>query len=70
MVIFRKLFLIRCGKTSLHETYAGDELVEICIVGTGSTNNSSTFVRYPEGATCIKAVSWDGKREAVCGTCE
>lgn len=52
------------------ETYAGDELVEICIVGTGSTNNSSTFVRYPEGATCIKAVSWDGKREAVCGTCE
>ncbi|MGR5576128.1 M60 family metallopeptidase [Bacteroides thetaiotaomicron] len=52
------------------ETYAGDELVEICIAGTGSTNNSSTFVRYPEGATCIKAVSWDGKRETVCGTCE
>lgn len=52
------------------ETYAGDELVEICIAGTGSTDNSSTFVRYPEGATCIKAVSWDGKREIVCGTCK
>lgn len=51
------------------ETYKGNELVEVCIVGTGSLDNSSTYVRYPQGATCIKAVSWDGKRKLVCGTC-
>ena len=58
MVIFRKQFLIRCG----------NELVEVCIVGTGTIDNSSTFIRYPKGATRIEAVSWDGKRTLVCGT--
>jgi hypothetical protein len=50
------------------ETYAGNELVEVCIVGTGTIDNSSTFIRYPKGATRIEAVSWDGKRTLVCGT--
>lgn len=49
------------------ETYAGNELVEVCIVGTGTLDNSSTFVRYPDGATRVEAVSWDGKRTLVCG---
>lgn len=50
------------------ETYnAEGKMIEVCIAGTGCTDNSSTFVRYPDGATGIKAVSWDGKREWVCG---
>lgn len=50
------------------ETYTGNELTEVCIVGTGSMDNSSTFVRYPEGATRIEAVSWNGQRTLVYGT--
>lgn len=49
------------------ETYAGDKMVEVCIAGTGRMDNTSTFVRYPEGATRIEAVSWDGKRTLVFG---
>lgn len=49
------------------ETYTGDNMIDVCIAGTGTTNNSSTFVRYPEGATRIEAVSWDGKRTLVFG---
>jgi len=49
------------------ETYAGDKMVEVCISGTGVADNSRTFVRYPESSTCIKAVSWDGKRTLVYG---
>lgn len=51
------------------ETYNVEgKMIEVCIAGTGCTDNSSTFVRYPEGAAYIMAVSWDGKRELVCGT--
>lgn len=50
------------------ETYAKEKMIEVCIVGTGSIDQSSTFVRYPEGATRIEAVSWDGKRTLVYGT--
>lgn len=50
------------------ETYADNKLVEISIAGTGSANNASTLVRYPQGATRIEAVAWDGTRTLVCGT--
>lgn len=54
-----------------YETYdAEGNMIEACIAGTGCTDNSSTFVRYPDGAACIKAVSWDGKRQVVCGKCK
>ncbi len=54
-----------------YETYdAEGKMIEACIAGTGCTNNSSTFVRYPDGAACIKAVSWDGKRQTVYGNCK
>lgn len=51
------------------ETYdAEGKMIEVCIAGTGCIDNSSTYVRYPEGAAYVMAVSWDGKRELVCGT--
>lgn len=51
------------------ETYDADgKMIEVCIAGTGCIDNSSTYVRYPEGAAYVMAVSWDGKRELVCGT--
>ncbi len=50
------------------ETYAGEELVRICIAGTGSPENAFTHVRFPAGATRIEAVSWDGKRICVMDT--
>lgn len=50
------------------ETYnSKNKMIEVCIAGTGCTDNSSTFVRYPDDATYIMAVSWDGKRELVYG---
>lgn len=49
------------------ETYKGNELVRITMVGTDSKDNSSTTVVYPEGSNRIEAVSWDGKRTLVCG---
>ena len=52
---------------TVFETYRGSELVKIAMVGTGSPDNSSTLVQYPEGATRIEAVAWDGKRTMVCG---
>lgn len=50
------------------ETYKGDKLVDIAMVGTGSSDNSSTHVRYPEGSTRIEAVAWDGERTLVFGS--
>lgn len=50
------------------ETYKGDKLVDIAMVGTGSPDNSSTHVRYPEGSTRIEAVAWDGERTLVFGS--
>ncbi|MGL5318986.1 MAG: M60 family metallopeptidase, partial [Bacteroidales bacterium] len=49
------------------ETYRGSELIDVAMVGTGSSNNSSTHVRYPDGATRIEAVSWNGDRTLVFG---
>ncbi|MGL5682400.1 MAG: M60 family metallopeptidase [Marinifilaceae bacterium] len=49
------------------ETYKGDELVDVAMVGTGDRNNTSTQVRYPKGSTRIEAVSWNGKRTLVYG---
>lgn len=48
-----------------YETYAGSEVVRLVIAGTGTINNSSTLVPYPEGATKIVGISWDGKRTTV-----
>lgn len=44
------------------ETYAGEKLVRISMSGLDSKDNSSTLVVYPEGATRVEAVGWDGKR--------
>lgn len=50
------------------ETYKGDQLLDICISGTGNIENMATFVRYPKEATRIEAVGWDGTRILVLGT--
>lgn len=47
------------------ETYKGDKLVKITMVGTDSPDNTSTTVLYPEGSTKILAVGWDGHRLPV-----
>ncbi|MDR2039621.1 MAG: M60 family metallopeptidase [Bacteroidales bacterium] len=49
----------------VYETYAGEEVVRITMAGTGTTDNSSTKVPYPAGATKIVAVAWDGTRTTV-----
>ena len=49
------------------ETYKGAELVHVSMVGTGTRNNASTLVTFPEGATRLEAVAWDGKRTLVSG---
>lgn len=50
------------------ETYQGEQLVDVAMVGTGSADNSSTHVRYPDGSTRIEAVAWNGERTLVFGT--
>lgn len=52
---------------AVFETYQGDELVKVAMVGTDSENRSSTVVRYPQGSTRIEAVAWDGQRTLVYG---
>ena len=49
------------------ETYQGDELKYVAMVGTDSYDGSETWVRYPEGSTRIEAVAWDGTRTLVYG---
>ncbi|MGN0885179.1 MAG: M60 family metallopeptidase [Candidatus Spyradosoma sp.] len=49
------------------ETYAGDKLVRVSMSGLDSKDNSSTLVIYPEGATRVEAVGWDGKRVLAYG---
>lgn len=44
------------------ETYAGEKLIRISMSGLDSKDNSSTLVIYPEGATRVEAVGWDGTR--------
>lgn len=53
---------------AVFETYKGNELTFVAMVGTDSPDLSTTLVRYPEGCTRIEAVSWDGKRTLVYGT--
>lgn len=49
------------------ETWKDGKLIKIAIAGTGSPDNSSSTVSFPNDATSIKAVSWDGKRTSVYG---
>ena len=53
---------------TVFETYRNDELIDVSMVGSGSKDNSSTYVRYPNDATRLEAVSYDGKRTLVYGT--
>ena len=50
------------------ETYAGNNLVNITMAGTDSASNSLTSVPWPDGATRIEAVGFDGTRILVYGT--
>ncbi len=52
---------------TVFETYSGKKLIKVTMVGTDSKDNSSTTVPYPDGASGIEAVSWDGKRTLVYG---
>ncbi|MFV0553887.1 MAG: M60 family metallopeptidase [Mangrovibacterium sp.] len=49
------------------ETYAGDDITHIAMVGTGSETRTTTTVSYPAGSTKIMAVSYDGTRTLVFG---
>lgn len=52
---------------TVFETYNGDELVKLAMVGSGSPDHTSTLVQYPAGSTRIEAVAWDGTRSLVFG---
>lgn len=50
------------------ETYNGEKMTDVCIVGTGDIKGKTTRVDYPIGTTRIEAVGWDGKRTLVIGS--
>jgi len=52
---------------TVFETYQGEQLIKVAMVGTDSPDKSTTLVRYPQGATRIEAVAWDGQRTLVYG---
>ena len=52
---------------AVFETYAGNELTFVSMVGTDSPDQSTSWVRYPENSTRIEAVAWDGTRTLVYG---
>lgn len=52
---------------AVFETYAGNDLSCVAMVGTDSPDLSTTLVRYPEKSTRIEAVAWDGTRTLVYG---
>lgn len=52
---------------AVFETYTGDELAYVSMVGTNSPDQSTSWVRYPENSTRIEAVAWDGTRTLVYG---
>ena len=52
---------------TVFETYKGNELQKVAMYGTDSPERDYTLVRYPEGATRIEAVAWDGTRTLVYG---
>ena len=54
-----------CKNAVAYEVYEGGKLVGITLSGVGSDGNVSTNVHFPETATEIKAVGWDGARKPV-----
>ncbi|MCC8147153.1 MAG: M60 family metallopeptidase [Bacteroidales bacterium] len=50
------------------ETYQGNSLIKIAFTGAGSDDNKTTLVRYPQNATRVEAVEWNGKRHLVYGS--
>lgn len=52
---------------TVFETYNGDVISHITMVGTGSDDSSFSEVPYPDGSTRIEAVGWDGTRVKVFG---
>lgn len=52
---------------TVFETYRGDELTHVAMVGTDSPKLNTTLVRYPGGSTRVEAVAWDGTRTLVYG---
>ena len=53
---------------TVFETYRGETLDRVAMVGTDSPDRSTTLVRYPAGSTRIEAVAWDGTRTLVYGS--
>lgn len=49
------------------ETYEEEKLKYVALVGTDSSDLSSTLVRFPSGCTRVEAVAWDGTRVLVYG---
>ena len=62
---FRTVSVDNWKNVVVYETYQDDKLTKAAICGTGFGYGGSTIVSYPVGSTCIKAVSWDGKRTLV-----
>lgn len=50
------------------ETWKGNELTHVSMVGAGSDDRQTTSVWYPVGSTRIEAVGWDGSRTLVYGS--
>lgn len=51
------------------EVYDKDEkLIRVCLRGLNQSDNSSTDVLLPDGATTVMAVAWDGKRYIIYST--
>lgn len=46
-------------------TYAGEKLIRISIPGTGDKSGKSTRCPFPDGATRVVAVGWDGSTRTV-----
>lgn len=53
---------------TVFETYSGETLDRVAMVGTDSPDRSTTLVRYPAGSTRVEAVAWDGTRTLVYGS--
>ena len=51
--------------TVAYEGYESNKLLYVSIRGTGTTDNTQTYVRFPENATHIQAVSGDNERVNV-----
>lgn len=52
---------------AVFETYKNNELLRVAMVGAGFPDNSATSVLYPDGATRIEAVAWNGAKTLVYG---